>query len=71
MSSDGFVLPEEGVNLEILEKDLIAQALDRTGGNQSAAARLLSLTRYALRYRMEKHGFLKKTGDSEAAATTS
>ena len=25
-------------------------------GNQSAAARMLGISRYALRYRMEKHG---------------
>ena len=32
------------------------QALARTTGNQSAAARLLGISRYALRYRMEKFG---------------
>ena len=51
-----FVLPEDGCDLEQVEKSLIQQALDRTGGNQSAAARLLGITRYALRYRIEKHG---------------
>ncbi|HND34683.1 MAG TPA: sigma 54-interacting transcriptional regulator, partial [Myxococcota bacterium] len=49
-----FVLPEEGVDLEAVEKGLLIQALQRTSGNQSAAARLLGITRYALRYRMEK-----------------
>ena len=51
-----FVLPEGGVDLEAVERSLLAQAMDRTGGNQSAAARLLGLTRYQLRYRLEKHG---------------
>ena len=51
----GFVLPEEGVNLDDLERSLLEQAMDRTSGNQSAAARLLGLTRYQLRYRLEKH----------------
>ena len=51
-----FVLPEEGVNLDELERSLLQQAIDRTGGNQSAAARLLGISRYALRYRLEKHG---------------
>jgi len=50
-----FILPEEGVDLEQVERGLLMQALDRTGGNQSAAARLLSISRYALRYRMEKY----------------
>jgi len=49
-----FILPEEGVDLEAVEKGLLVQALTRTGGNQSAAARLLGISRYALRYRMEK-----------------
>jgi two-component system response regulator AtoC len=59
-----FVLPEDGVDLDGVEKGLIAQALDRTGGNQTAAARLLGITRYALRYRIEKHG-LDGPGPSE------
>ena len=53
-----FVLPEGGVSLEDVEKSLIIQALERSNNNQSASARLLGLTRYALRYRMEKHGLL-------------
>ena len=55
-----FTLPEDGVDLEAVERGLLGQALDRTGGNQSAAARLLGISRYALRYRMEKYGFLEK-----------
>lgn len=50
----GFVLPPEGIELEALERSLVAQALERTEGNQSAAARLLGISRYALRYRLEK-----------------
>jgi DNA-binding NtrC family response regulator len=49
-----FELPAEGVDLEAVEKGLLAQALARSNGNQSAAARLLGISRYALRYRMEK-----------------
>lgn len=51
-----FELPEEGVDLEAVERGLLSQALERTGGNQSQAARLLGISRYALRYRMEKYG---------------
>ena len=51
-----FVLPEDGVDLEAVERSFIEQAMARTGGNQSAAARLLSISRYALRYRLEKFG---------------
>ncbi|MES2642780.1 MAG: sigma-54 dependent transcriptional regulator [Myxococcota bacterium] len=49
-----FLLPEEGVDLEGVERGLLEQAFARTSGNQSAAARLLGISRYALRYRMEK-----------------
>jgi len=48
-----FELPPEGISLEELEKDLIRQALERTKGNQSAAARLLGLTRSKFRTRMK------------------
>lgn len=51
----GFFLPEGGIVLEELEAELIHQALDKSRGNQSKAARLLGLTRSALLYRMKKH----------------
>jgi transcriptional regulator with GAF, ATPase, and Fis domain len=38
------------------ERDLIAQALARSGNNKSEAARLLGLTRAQLRARIEKYG---------------
>jgi two-component system, NtrC family, response regulator AtoC len=53
-------LPEEGVNLETLERELVVQALRRTGGNQTRAATLLGLNRDQIRYRIEKFG-LEKT----------
>jgi two-component system response regulator AtoC len=51
-------LPETGIDIEEVEKDLIRQALERTGNNQTRAARLLNLSRDALRYRMQKFGLL-------------
>ena len=51
----GFQLPEEGINLESLEIDLINQALAKTSGNKSKAARLLGLSRDAFLYRLKKH----------------
>ncbi len=54
--SNGFILPEGGIKLETLERELIVQALSRTGGNRSRAARLLGLTRDTFLYRMRKHG---------------
>lgn len=48
--------PEGGISLEEVEKQLIVQALERSGGNQTKAANLLAITRSALLYRMQKHG---------------
>ena len=42
--------------LSEIERDRIARALERAGGNVAKAARLLGLRRGALRYRMDKHG---------------
>ncbi len=55
-----FLLPDSGIDLSGLERDLVLQALERSGGNQSEAARLLGIGRFALRYRMEKMGLLKR-----------
>ncbi len=44
-----FRLPPRGIDLEELEMDLVEQALDQAGENQSAAARLLGLTRAKFR----------------------
>jgi two-component system NtrC family response regulator len=52
-------LPEDGVNLEALERELVVQALKRTGGNQTKAATLLGLNRDQIRYRIEKFGLDK------------
>jgi two-component system NtrC family response regulator len=49
-------LPPEGIVLEEVERGLIEEALRRSGGNQSAAARFLGLTRQTLVYRMQKFG---------------
>ncbi len=48
-------LPPTGICLDELEVSLINQALDRTGGNRSRAARLLGLTRDTLLYRLKKY----------------
>ncbi|MGQ9671226.1 MAG: helix-turn-helix domain-containing protein, partial [Desulfosoma sp.] len=44
-----FKLPPHGLNLEILEMELVEQALALANNNQSAAARLLGLTRAKFR----------------------
>jgi DNA-binding NtrC family response regulator len=51
-----FRLPPDGVNLEDVERQLLTQALERAGGNQSHAAQLLGINRDQVRYRIEKFG---------------
>jgi DNA-binding NtrC family response regulator len=46
----------EGMTLEQWEDEMIREALRRTNGNKSQAARLLGLSRNALRYRLGKLG---------------
>jgi DNA-binding NtrC family response regulator len=58
----GFELPPGGLNLEELERSLVMQALDRTGGNQTRAAALLSVHRDQIRYRIEKFGLRAGAG---------
>ncbi|MDX1983129.1 MAG: sigma 54-interacting transcriptional regulator [Bryobacteraceae bacterium] len=50
----GEPFPDEGVSLEESEKQLLVRALEKTGGNQTQAARLLRITRDTLRYKMKK-----------------
>ena len=49
-------LPEHGLNLDMLQADLIHQALSRTNGNRSKSARLLGISRDTLLYRIQKYG---------------
>ena len=49
-------LPEEGIQLEEHEKNLIQQALNKTKGNKSKAAQLLGITRRKLYSMMERLG---------------
>jgi DNA-binding NtrC family response regulator len=46
----------DGMTLDQYEQDLIREALRRADGNKSQAARLLGLTRNALRYRLTQMG---------------
>jgi DNA-binding NtrC family response regulator len=46
----------DGMTLDQWEDEMIREALKRAGGNKSQAARLLGLSRNALRYRLSKIG---------------
>jgi DNA-binding NtrC family response regulator len=54
----GLHLPPEGVDLRVVEEQLVRQALKRSDNNQTHAAKLLHLSRDQLRHRMEKYKLL-------------
>jgi DNA-binding NtrC family response regulator len=54
-SVDGGFLPD-GMTLDRWEDEMVQEALRRANGNKSQAARLLGLSRNALRYRLSKIG---------------
>jgi DNA-binding NtrC family response regulator len=51
-----FTLPPNGIVFEELERDLLRQALERSRGNRTRAARLLGMNRDRVRYRIQKFG---------------
>ena len=65
-------LPNEGCALDDVlgevERRLILQALERTGGVRKAAAKLLGVTFRSLRYRLAKHGLETDAGPDDDEA---
>jgi DNA-binding NtrC family response regulator len=55
-------LPQQGVSLEAIEKELLVRALQKFNWNQTHAARYLDISRKALIYRMEKHRIKRPRG---------
>ncbi len=56
-------IPDGGTSLEEVEHALVEMALRQAGGNQTQAARLLDISRDALRYKLKKFGLMR--GDEE------
>lgn len=54
-------IPAEGIDLERVERELIREALERNGWNQTRAAKFLGVTRNTLMYRMQKFGLQRPT----------
>ena len=52
----GWELPEEGLNLESFEREMIRQSLEKSGGMATRAAKLLHMSYKAFLYRVEKFG---------------
>jgi len=59
-------IPDGGTSLEEVERTLVEMALQKAGGNQTHAARLLDISRDALRYKMKKFSLMH--ADEEPAA---
>ena len=68
-SSQQSPLLPEGETLEHWEQLMIREALRRASGNKSRAARMLGLTRNALRYRLSQMGLENGTADESESQT--
>ena len=60
---DAFLLelPESGISLEGIERELLLRALEKFGWNQTQAASYLDISRRTLIYRMEKHSLRRES----------
>ena len=61
-------LPETGVDLESLERDVVRQALERHNWNQTAASKYLNITRSMLITRMQKYSLEPPVEDVRASS---
>jgi len=67
-----FALPDDGLCLADVERDLIRQALEKAGGRLEPAARLLDITYKTLQYRIRKYelqGYQVSREEREASAS--
>ncbi len=65
------VIPEGGTSLEKVERALVELALRQAEGNQTHAARLLDISRDALRYKMKKFGLMHADEEESPASAGS
>jgi two-component system, NtrC family, response regulator AtoC len=61
-------IPEGGTSLEEVEHAMVELAMRQSNGNQTHAAKLLDISRDALRYKLKKFGLIR--GDEEGAQTS-
>ena len=57
-------IPEGGTSLEEVEHSMVELAMNQCNGNQTNAAKLLDISRDALRYKLKKFGLVR--GDDES-----
>jgi two-component system NtrC family response regulator len=60
-------LPDEGISLEKVERELILTALEKHDWNQTRAAAYLDVTRSTLLYRMQKYALEREKAPADAA----
>jgi two-component system response regulator AtoC len=60
-------IPEGGTSLEEVEHAMVELAMRQANGNQTHAAKLLDISRDALRYKLKKFGLIR--GDEEGSQT--
>ena len=70
IASIGLKLPEEGISLEEVEREILVLALEKQNWNQTRAARYLNISRKTLIYRMEKFGLVDRTAGAEQESAT-
>src|SRR6202142_1668596 len=63
-------IPEGGTSLEEVERELVDMAMAQANGNQTHAARLLDISRDALRYKLKKFGLIHAEEDEPTTATS-
>jgi two-component system response regulator AtoC len=61
-------IPEGGTSLEEVERHMVELAMRQANGNQTHAAKLLDISRDALRYKLKKFGLIR--GDEEGSQTS-
>lgn len=61
IASINLKLPDEGIDLEEIEKEILLQALEKHNWNQTQAAKYLNISRKTLIYRMEKFALAPPT----------
>jgi DNA-binding NtrC family response regulator len=60
-------IPEGGTSLEEVEHTLVELAMKQAEGNQTHAAKLLNISRDALRYKLKKFGLIRGDLDEEGS----
>src|SRR5215468_10425204 len=62
-------IPEGGTSLEEVERAMVELAMRQSNGNQTQAAKLLDISRDALRYKLKKFGLMPGDDEDGTSAT--